>query len=376
MIDAYDRRLLAQARQLAARGLGRAEPNPLVGCVITKDNSIIGEGFHEQFGGAHAEPNALKSAARNLPSRATMYVTLEPCCHHGKLTPPCVPRLIDAGIGRVVIGTLDPNPEVNGRGVQQLRDAGIRVDLLDETESKSFQQLIAPYIAREIHDRPYVTMKWAETADGFVAGANREPLVISNASSRRFLHQLRARCDAILIGIGTALSDDPRLDARGVDVLRESVSVVLDRAARLRPDAKLFHDGNRDVLIFTTQPVDASRRFSDRATIHQLNNDSDFLEGVLRELGRRSPVLSHVLIEAGPTIAKAFFDSNLCDRLLINRSPTVLGNPNALRAASVPDHFKPTISVDFDGDAYVEYLNTKSNVFFDIVPSPDFSEAP
>src|SRR6188472_1364396 len=157
-----DQQFMRRAIRLAMNGRGRVEPNPMVGCVIvSKDGRVIGEGYHQEFGGPHAEPNALASCTES-PAGATAYVTLEPCCHTNKKTPPCAPRVIEAGIARVVVGCLDPNPEVDGKGVAMLRAAGVRVDgPALEGEAK---QLIAPFIARTRLGRPYVTLKWAETA--------------------------------------------------------------------------------------------------------------------------------------------------------------------------------------------------------------------
>src|SRR5829696_6363962 len=203
--------MMRRAVALAQRGRGRVEPNPMVGCVIVRDGRVIGEGFHEQFGAPHGEAAALAACAES-PAGATAYVTLEPCCHTNKKTPPCVPALIEARLARVVVGSVDPNPDVNGQGLDQLRAAGIAVTqgVLEE----STKQLLAPFIARVVYDRPYVTLKWAETADGKVAGPRGERLQISNPRSTRAVHALRAASDAILVGINTVINDDPLLTAR------------------------------------------------------------------------------------------------------------------------------------------------------------------
>src|SRR2546423_1384271 len=188
--------------RLAMNGRGRVEPNPMVGCVIVKDDRIIGGGYHQQYGQPHAEPNALASCIES-PQGATAYVTLEPCCHTNKKTPPCTPLLIEAGIARVVVGCTDPNPQVNGKGLDILRAAGIQVaPPVLEPEAR---QLIAPFIASTQHHRPYVTLKWAQTADGKIAGRYGRPLQISNLRSSQIVHALRARCQAIAVGIATVL---------------------------------------------------------------------------------------------------------------------------------------------------------------------------
>src|SRR3954468_13220641 len=242
---------LRRAIRLAMNGRGRVEPNPMVGCVIVRrDGRVIGEGFHEQFGGPHAEPNALAACARagESPEGATAYVTLEPCCHTNKKTPPCAPRVIAAKIARVVVGCLDPNPDVDGKGVAMLRAAGVRVDgPVLEGEAK---QLIAPFIARTRLGRPYVTLKWAQTADGKVAGPGGARMQISNAFSRDLVHDLRARCDGILVGVNTVLIDNPLLNARDATQRRDPARFVLDRDLRTPPEAQVIADRTRSTTLF------------------------------------------------------------------------------------------------------------------------------
>ena len=181
MNQAFDQSMMQRAISVAMRGRGSVEPNPSVGCVIVKDGQVIGEGHTRPYGGSHAEPTAL-AACSEPPVGATAYVTLEPCCHKEKKTPPCVPKLIEAKIGRVVLGCLDPNPQVNGQGIAQLRHAGIEV--VTGMQEADCKQLIAPFIATTQHHRPYITLKWAETADRKVDGAGGKPIQISNEKSR------------------------------------------------------------------------------------------------------------------------------------------------------------------------------------------------
>ena len=244
-----DEEYLHRAIRLAINGRGRVEPNPMVGCVIVKNDRIIGEGFHQQYGHPHAEPHALANCTES-PERATAYVTLEPCCHTNKQTPPCVPRLIDAKIARVVVGCVDPNPDVNGKGVAQLRAAGISVDTsLLEAECK---QLIAPFIARTRQHRPYITMKWAQSLDGKIACPGGKRVQISNAASSHQVQLLRSRCDAILVGINTVLNDDPTLLPRNVPMLRPCRRIVLDRQLRLPTDSQLVKTIDRGQLVVCT----------------------------------------------------------------------------------------------------------------------------
>jgi len=220
---------MRRALALAERGRGRVEPNPLVGCVIVKMGRVVGEGFHRRFGGPHAEVIALNRAGRAARG-ATAYVTLEPCCHHGK-TGPCTDALIRAGVKRVVTACRDPFKKVAGKGIAQLHRAGITVEVgLLRVEAQS---LNAPFFKRVTTGLPWVIAKWAMTLDGAISSGKKGPSRwISGPQSRRMVHELRARVDAILIGIGTALADDPLLTARGVKVRRVARRVVDKRPSR------------------------------------------------------------------------------------------------------------------------------------------------
>src|SRR5207253_7885382 len=215
-----------RALELAERGRGYVEPNPLVGAVVVHDGRIIGEGWHQRYGEAHAEVNAL-TAAGDAARGATLYVTLEPCCHHGK-TPPCTDAVLRAGVQRVVAAMLDPFPQVSGKGADLLRAAGVTVDVgLCEAEAR---RLNAPYLKLLATGLPYVTAKWAMTLDGKIATRTGDSKWISNEASRRRVHELRGRMDAIIVGIGTALADDPLLTARPTGP-RTPARIVLDSRA-------------------------------------------------------------------------------------------------------------------------------------------------
>ena len=355
-----DEKHLRRAIRLAMNGRGLVEPNPMVGCVIVKDGRIIGEGFHQQFGHPHAEHNALASCIES-PEDATAYVTLEPCCHAGKKTPPCVPRLIAAKIARVVIGCLDPNPQVNGNGVRQLREAGIAVDgPLLEAECR---QLIAPFIARARDECPYFTMKWAQSADGKVAGPHGKRIQISNEKSSHIVQLLRSRCDAIVVGINTVLNDDPVLLPRGVPSLRPYRRIVLDRSLRFPADSNLVKTIDRGpVIVCTDVPIPSSRSMElTRSGVRVVT-----IEHCFKDAG-----LTHVLTEAGPTLARDSISG--VDRLWIIRSSKIIGDDTAPSAAPIPDYFVQTGEVDLDGDRLCEYLNTRSDVFFAPVESADLA---
>ncbi len=255
---------MQRALVLAAQGRGRVEPNPMVGCVITQGGRIIGEGYHRAFGLPHAEREAL-AACTESPAGATAYVTLEPCCHTNKKTPPASPPSSMANIARVVVACLDPNPSVAGQGIAQLRAANIHVELgLLQSEA---QQLNAPFFASVLHARPYVTLKWAQSADLKVAGHNGAPLPISNALSRRHTHQLRARCDAILVGINTILIDDPLLTARDVEQLRPLRRIILDSDLRLPSTSKICHTARESpVIVYCSDDAMRDQRPAARTT--------------------------------------------------------------------------------------------------------------
>lgn len=367
-----DDSFMRRAISVAIEGRGAVEPNPMVGCVIVKNGRTISEGYHQKLGGPHAEPNALEACTES-PAGATAYVTLEPCCHTHKKTPPCVPTLIGAKLVRVVVGTLDPNPQVSGRGVEQLRAAGIRVDVLD---LPSARQLIAPFIAITVHHRPYVTLKWAESADGKV-GIQGRRLLISNSRSLQAIHELRARCDAIMVGINTVLADNPLLTVRGAKPMRPLRRVVLSRDLAIPLSSRLVHSSSEGPVEFICSASARRQKAalvqdfeSRRISVTALPVDSSGqieLLGVLEHLGTRG--VTHLLVEPGPTLAQSFIAQNLADRIWIFRSPNPVNDSGALAAASV--HYPETARSALDGDTLTELLNPESPVFFAPDASPD-----
>lgn len=409
-----DERFLRRALRLAMNGRGRVEPNPMVGCVLARDGQIIGEGYHQQFGGPHAEPTALADCRRrgNAPAGATAYVTLEPCCHTNKKTPPCAPRLIEAKVARVVIGCLDPNPEVNGAGAEMLQAAGIEVvgpeaaepwgrevctARVGSTLEGEAKQLIAPFLARvrhnrygrndcysHTHGRPYVTLKWAETADGKIAGPRNARLQISNEASSRLVHQLRARSDAILVGIQTVVSDDPMLTARGVPDPRPLLRAVLDPRLEIPIGGKLVASANEHPLtvycgqeVFRDRPgVVATLRGYGAEVVpvpgHERHLD---LSEVLAHLGGLGA--THVLVESGGRLAASLMGprparygggGGRADRVWVFRSPRRLDDDFAPSATAIPDHYVRVGDLDVAGDALTEYLGHP----YAAVPSADF----
>jgi diaminohydroxyphosphoribosylaminopyrimidine deaminase/5-amino-6-(5-phosphoribosylamino)uracil reductase len=345
---------LAIRQAMTARG--HVEPNPMVGCVIVKDADttprVIGTGHHARVGGAHAEPTALASCTED-PRGATAVVTLEPCCHTNKRTPPCVPALIRAGIAHVAIGAIDPNPDVNGQGIAQLRAAGIQVTT--DVLSQSCNQLLASFIATTRHRRPYITLKWAETADGKISGPAGQRLQISCPESTAAVHALRGRCDAILIGGNTLRTDNPLLTARTPSPPRQPVRIVLTTQPLPR-EAHLAQPGTYPpVLTFALPDSPIANRKSQ-------------IENLLRALCERG--ITHLLIEPGPALADLFFATHCWDRAWVIRSPVAANAPTATKAPPAPAN--PIATTILGTDTLTEYLNPASQVYFAPDPSADF----
>jgi diaminohydroxyphosphoribosylaminopyrimidine deaminase/5-amino-6-(5-phosphoribosylamino)uracil reductase len=313
MPNPSDESWMRRALELAARGRGAVEPNPMVGAVAVREGVIVGEGWHQQFGGPHAEVFALSGEARG----ATLYVTLEPCCHQGK-TPPCTKAVIAAGISRVVAAMLDPFPKVAGGGFVELRAAGIAVENgVCEAEAR---ELNAPYLTLLEKGRPWVIAKWAMTLDGRIATRTGDSKWISNEGSRRKVHELRGRVDAIVVGSGTALADDPALTARPPGP-RVATRVVLDRRGRLPLTSQLVRTAREVPTLVVTECDGAAFR---EAGCEVLNAD---LSGLMGELGRRR--CTNVLVEGGAGVLGAFFDAGLVDEVEAFVAPVVIGGESA-----------------------------------------------
>jgi diaminohydroxyphosphoribosylaminopyrimidine deaminase/5-amino-6-(5-phosphoribosylamino)uracil reductase len=373
-----DEKFMRRAIRLAMNGRGRVEPNPMVGSVIVAtDGQVIGEGYHEQFGGPHAEPNALASC-RTSPAGATAYVTLEPCCHLDKKTPPCAPKLIEARIRRVVVGCLDPNPQVNGGGVAMLRAAGVEVDA-PVLESECLQ-LIAPFIASVKHRRPYITAKWAQSANGQVAGPMGRPARITNATSDRRVHELRARCDAIAVGTNTVLSDDPLLTARGVERRRPLLRVVLSNSLKIPTSSRLVASARQHPLVvYSSQAAANSREGVVSDLTHAgaevvalpTREETRFsFADVLADLHQRG--VTHLLVEPGPTLCRYLLSRGQVDRVWVFHSPRVIEDAGTFAVSAAPRvEYPESGRAELDGDTLIEYLNPASDVFFANAPSTD-----
>jgi diaminohydroxyphosphoribosylaminopyrimidine deaminase/5-amino-6-(5-phosphoribosylamino)uracil reductase len=324
-----DRLHLRRALELAAGGHGRVSPNPIVGAVLVRDGEVIGEGFHAELGGIHAEVAAVQDArARGHdPSGATMYVTLEPCAHHGR-QPPCVDAIVDAAIARVVMASDDPSDKASGRGPELLRDAGVEAQFAEGEEAETARLLNQPFRKHALTGRPLVALKSAASLDGRVATAGGDSKWISSEASRLLAHRWRAESDAVCVGIGTALADDPLLTAREVGTLRQPTRVVFDSEARLPPDSQLVRSVSQaPVIVIASGAASPERRGAlERAGVEVALCEGEGPERAragLEELGRRR--ITSVLVEGGPTLAGSFFDAGEIDELRLFLAPIVMG---------------------------------------------------
>lgn len=316
-----DRAHMDRALELAARGLFTTPPNPRVGCVIVRDGVVLGEGFHVQPGSAHAEVNALADAhARGHEARgATLYVTLEPCNHHGR-TPPCVDALIDAGVARVVAAMADPDPVAAG-GADRLRAAGIAVELGLGAEAALEQN--RGFVSRVVRGRPWVRVKVAASIDGKTALVNGTSQWITGAAARADGHAWRARACAILTGVGTVLHDDPRMTVRDVETTRQPLRVIVDRHGETPASARIL--GGTGALIFTA----GARNNAWPAVVEALAlpdaNDRVDLLAMMRELGARA--INELHVEAGAKLNGALLEAGLVDEVLLYMAPRIIGDP-------------------------------------------------
>ena len=310
---------------LARRGEGWTSPNPMVGAVIARDGKALGKGYHRRFGEAHAEINAINETAGSIEG-ATMYVTLEPCSHHGK-TPPCVDRIIEEKVSRVVVGATDPNPLVSGRGIGTLRDHGIEVTVgVLERECEVLNEKFFTFMRT---GRPFVTLKYAQTLDGRIASSTGHSQWISSPPSLRFAHRLRGQHDAVLVGRGTVAADDPDLRVRLVRG-RNPLRVVVDPALRIPPEAHILDNQDAARTLVITGPLRESEGSSgmeergiEVVAIERDNDGSLDLKALLTELGRRQ--ISSVLVEGGAGVITSFVRAGLFDRMIVITAPKMVG---------------------------------------------------
>lgn len=335
MTDIFDERFMRLALSLGARGLGRVWPNPAVGCVLVRRGAIVGRGWTRPGGRPHAEVVALEAAGA-AAAGSTAYVTLEPCAHHGR-TPPCAAALIAAGVTRVVAATIDPDPRVSGRGLDRLREAGVEVDL--GCLAGLAERAHAGFFMRTRVGRPLVALKIAQTLDGRIATARGESQWITGPAARRYGHLLRATHDAVLIGGGTALGDDPLLTCRlpGLEE-RQPVRVVLDRRLRLDAASRLARTAREHPLWVLTAPdAPAARRSAleacGAAVLPVLRPGHDGLAEGLAHLGERG--ITRLLVDGGAGVATSLLRQRLVDRLHLVTAPTLLGGDGLAAVADL-----------------------------------------
>ncbi len=358
---------MLKALKIAQRGIGSVEPNPAVGCVIVKGGQVIGKGWHQKFGGPHAEINALNDC-RNLganPKGGVMYVTLEPCCHIGK-TGACTMAIIDAGITKVVTAMTDPSAHAQGKGFETLRQAGIEVEVgVCQQQAKL---LNAPFIKFASTGKTWVILKWAQSIDGKLAYAGEKNKWMSCESSRKDAHMLRNQAHAILVGIGTVLADDPLLTPRGAGGKDKKLTrIILDSRLQIPPDCQLVKTAKKQPVIVVTYAGSLSSNTNKKELLEKagveilafgdLQGKSN-LAFVLDELGKRN--IQQLLVEGGPKILASFLREGLADELCVYIAPKILGSAGSADIAQALADLKKDVGLrhikaeTFDGDTRIK----------------------
>jgi diaminohydroxyphosphoribosylaminopyrimidine deaminase/5-amino-6-(5-phosphoribosylamino)uracil reductase len=320
---------MQRALELAVKGVGRTNPNPLVGAVIVKNDKIIAEGYHEAFGGPHAEINALKNATESVKG-ATMYVTLEPCSHYGK-TPPCTEAIIESGITEVVVAAADPNPLVAGRGIKRLEDSGIAVWTgLLEDEAKELNEIFIKFIST---GNPFVIMKTAMTIDGKIACKSGKSKWISNEKSRQHVHNLRNRLSGIMVGIGTVLKDDPSLTCRRGEFSRQPIRIIVDSSLKIPLDAKVLTDERpEETIIATTEKLDNQKAENIKSLgakilyVPSKDGRVDLIK-LMELLGKEQ--IDSILLEGGGELNYSALKAGIVDKVMTFIAPKILGGKDA-----------------------------------------------
>jgi diaminohydroxyphosphoribosylaminopyrimidine deaminase/5-amino-6-(5-phosphoribosylamino)uracil reductase len=326
-----DELFMLRAMDLALLGSGLVSPNPLVGCVITHDGKIIGEGWHKKYGEAHAEVNAVNSVSdKRMLKESSVYVTLEPCSHFGK-TPPCADLLIEHQVKKVVVANLDSNPLVAGEGIRKLRAAGI--DVITGVLSKKGRALNKRFFTFVEKHRPYIILKWAETADGFVARKNFDSKWISDEYSRQLVHKWRTEDDAVLVGMRTAQLDNPELNVRNWSG-RNPIRIVIDRFLKLNEKIHLF-DGSQKTICYNVLKHEEHQNLS----LVRIDEEN-FLQQLIHDLYKKK--IQSVIVEGGSQTLQAFIESGLWDeaRIFVSAQSFQTGVKAPAIAGVLENHFK------------------------------------
>jgi diaminohydroxyphosphoribosylaminopyrimidine deaminase/5-amino-6-(5-phosphoribosylamino)uracil reductase len=350
---ALDASLMTRALVNAEKGWGQTAPNPMVGAVVVSGNDVVADGWHARYGEAHAEAMAL-GVAGDRARGATLYVTLEPCTHHGK-TPPCVDAIIAAGVSRVVVATRDPNPLAGG-GIVRLRAAGIEVTV--GVEEEAAREINAPFLNWFVSERPWVVLKLAVSSDGGIADPTGKRRWITNASSRREVHRMRANADAVAVGVATVLADDPDLTVRDAPPpRRQPTRVVFDSTMRVPATARVVRSARETQTVVVARENVPGRRAELESLGVQIIVAADLAEALDR-LGERG--IRSILVEGGPTLAGAFLAAGLVDRLAMFTAPVVLGSDAPQAFARAPDAFRGSLDAfpvverrEFDEDSLI-----------------------
>jgi diaminohydroxyphosphoribosylaminopyrimidine deaminase / 5-amino-6-(5-phosphoribosylamino)uracil reductase len=343
MTTMADLAYMQRALQLAKLGQGLVSPNPMVGCVVTYNNHIIGEGWHQRYGEAHAEVNAVRAVQdKSLLKEATVYVTLEPCSHTGK-TPPCADLLIHHRVKKVVVCNTDTNPLVAGKGIHKLREAGIEVETgLLEQEGRWLNRRFFTFIEKK---RPYLILKWAESTDGFIALPNYQAVQISNQYSKTLVHQWRTQEDAIMVGTRTAQYDNPRLDARQWQG-RSPLRLVIDKNLSLAPSLHLL-DQQQATVVYNADKTETKPNLIYQQLLWK--NSSMVIKQIINDLYQRS--IQSVIVEGGTTLLQSFIDQSLWDETRVLKSSSILGS--GIAKPQLTPHYHTTVSILDDSIFYI-----------------------
>ena len=333
-VSTRDQQLLERAIELGRNGLGSVSPNPQVGAVVARDGEVLGEGWHERCGEAHAEVNAIADCGDADLTGATLYVSLEPCCHEGK-QPACTDAITAAGIGRVVVASDDPTEKASGRGLGILRDEGVEVELASGDLAATARLENQAFRKHARTGKPWVLFKSAMSIDGKVATSEGDSQWISDASSRELVHVWRAEVDAVAVGIGTAMADDPQLTVRTPGAEKQPRRVVFDSDARLPLDSQLVSQAPEVELIVVVSraaprsAIEALESAGAEVVVVSGENEPLRVSDALSQLGKLDPPVTSLLLEGGPHLAGAFFDAGEIDEIRLFIAPLVLGGANA-----------------------------------------------